>query len=148
MKTLETPSRAYNLLLSMEVEAVAADTEAAAFEAAEGAFEAAALAFAAAEAAAFAALTFAVRDALALPSGCKLGDEPSLLELRDGPQDLANQNGGRGVLKEERRGGCGNEGNPLRLQHVVAGELHHEIAGEPIGALDNDSPRAIGQQAL
>ena len=38
--------------------------------------------------------------------------------------------------------------DPLRLQHVVAGELHHEIAGEPVGALDNDRPRAIGQQPL
>jgi hypothetical protein len=35
---------------------------------------------------------------------------------------------------------------PLRLQHVVPGELDHQIAGEPIRALDDDRPRAVAEK--
>jgi hypothetical protein len=33
-------------------------------------------------------------------------------------------------------------------QHIVPRELHHEIAGEPVRALDDDRLRAVSQQAL
>ena len=94
------------------------------------------------------ALALPGRNALPLPSSRQLSDKSGLLELRDGPQDLKDQNSSRCVLKEECWRRRGNKGNPLRLQHVVAGELDDEIAGEAVRALDNDGPRAIGQQAF
>jgi len=35
---------------------------------------------------------------------------------------------------------------PLRFEHVVAGELHHQVTGEPIRALHDDGPCAVRQQ--
>jgi len=49
------------------------------------------------------ALTLPGSHALSLPSGCQLGDEAGLLELRDGPQNLTDKNRSRGVFEEERR---------------------------------------------
>jgi hypothetical protein len=72
-KTSETPSRAYNSLLSMEAEAAAVDMAAAAFEAAEAvAFEAAAAAFEAAAVEA-AALAFEAAEAADLAAAAAEG---------------------------------------------------------------------------
>jgi hypothetical protein len=53
---------------------------------------------------ALSALTLAVRQALPLPSSRKLGNEASLLELRDGPQNLADEDGSRGVSSRKNFG--------------------------------------------
>ena len=49
------------------------------------------------------ALALPGRHALPLPGSRQLSDEAGLLELRDGPQDLPDEDRGRGVLEEERR---------------------------------------------
>ena len=39
-----------------------------------------------------------------------------------------------------------SSGDALRLEHVMAGELHHEVARETVWALDDDRAPAIGHQ--
>jgi len=50
-------------------------------------------------------------------------------------EDLAHENRGRGVLDEV----CGrrrrDEGDPLRLEHVVAREPHHEVTSEAVSVV-------------
>jgi hypothetical protein len=48
-------------------------------------------------------LAFAGSHTLSLASSRQLGDEAGLLELSNGPQDLADEDGSRGVFEEECR---------------------------------------------
>ena len=63
-------------------------------------------------------------------------------------QYLTHEDRGRGVLGEVQRRGGGDQGDAALLEHVVPGELDHEVAGEPVGALDHDCARPVGQQGL
>src|SRR5262249_52395996 len=95
-----------------------------------------------------AAFTFAVPSRLAIPGGLKLGDQARLLELRDGTQHLAHEDGSRRVLKEKIGGGCRDEVDPESLQHVMSGELHGQITGEAVGALNQDDTNPIAGDPL
>ena len=79
---------------------------------------------------------------LSLPlalSGCRqFRNTAGLLELSYGPQHLAHQNGGGRVLGEKIGCGCRNDRDAKTLEHVIAGELHGEVAGEPIWRLYKD----------
>ena len=97
---------------------------------------------------ALAALALAGRKPLPLPRCRELCHEGRLLELRDGTEDLAHQDGSRRILDEEGRCARRNDADAPRPQHVVAGELHHEVTGEAVGALDEDRPRAVAHQLL
>ena len=63
-------------------------------------------------------------------------------------EHLAHEDRSRAVLDEV----CGrrrrDEGDSLRLEHVVTRELHHEVASEAVGAFDKDRPRAVAQEPL
>ena len=77
--------------------------------------------------------------ALNLDAGCtlavarrlQLGHQRGLLELADGAKHLPNQHGRRRVRQEEVRCAGRYQLDAERLQVVVAGELHDEVAGEP-----------------
>ena len=95
-----------------------------------------------------AALAFAIPSPLAIPSGLQLGDQARLLELGDGAEHLADQNGGRRVLSEKVRGRRRDEVDPQPFQHVVAGELDGQVTSKAIRALDDDRPDPIAGDPL
>ena len=61
---------------------------------------------------ALAALALAVGQPLPFPRRSQLRDSCRLFKLRDGAEDLAHQDSGRGVLEEERGGRRRDEGDP------------------------------------
>jgi hypothetical protein len=68
--------------------------------------------------------------------------------LRDGAQNLADQNGSGRVLEEKVRGAGRDEVDPKCFQHVMAGELDSQITSKAkIRALD-DCPDAIAGDPL
>jgi hypothetical protein len=60
-----------------------------------------------------------------------------LIELSDGPEDLPDQ--GRG-----RRVGC-DQLDTLRLQRLVSGLLHDQVAREAAGVLEDDCASAVAE---
>jgi hypothetical protein len=89
------------------------------------------------------ALDFDASGALALARCLELGDRHGAVELADGAENLAHEHGGWRVGKERIRRGCRHEGNAESLKEGVPSLLHHEVAGETVGALDNDGPYAV-----
>jgi len=54
----------------------------------------------------------------------------------------------RGVLSKEIGRGGRNERDTELLQEVMARKLHCQVAGEAIGAFDDDAADAIGRNAV
>lgn len=79
----------------------------------------------------------ALRD-LAVASSLQLGDRGRFFELRDGAKHLPHQDGGRCVFGEMVRCAGGRQLNATFPQVMMAGELHRQITGEPVRALDQD----------
>jgi hypothetical protein len=67
----------------------------------------------------------------------------ALSALSDGPQHLAHQNSGGRVLGEEVGCRCRNDRDAETPEHVVASELHSEVASEPIGRFNDDGLCAV-----
>src|SRR5215831_586322 len=78
-----------------------------------------------------------------LAGGLELGDQRGLFELGDGTENLAHHHRGRGFLDEEARCGGGDERDAEGLEVIVADQLDGEVAGEAVGALDQDHAHAI-----
>jgi len=94
---------------------------------------------------ALAPLAFAGRLPLAIARSLELGDDGSLIELGDGAKHLPHQNRCRGILQEERRWGELGRRPGLSGSHALQDS---EVAGEPVGAFNDDSAHRLAGDTL
>ena len=88
---------------------------------------------------------FALADftALALAGTAQLRDRHGLVELGDRAEHLAHQLGSRCVVDEGAGAVCRDKVDATFAQLGVTDFLHHEIASEATGRLDDDRPHAV-----
>src|SRR3982074_605806 len=80
---------------------------------------------------------------LALPGALELGNNHRLVELRDCAEYLPDQFRCRRVVEEGLRAVGSDQLDAKGLQLRKANLLHHEVAREPAGGLDDDGASAI-----
>ena len=85
---------------------------------------------------------------LAVACDPELADELRLLELRDGPEYLADQNCGRRVLAEVVGAVRRHKLDAHIPEKSVPGKLDHQVAGEPRRVLDQHNGHAVVPDAL
>jgi hypothetical protein len=85
---------------------------------------------------------------LAISSRLELGDQARFLELGNRAEHLAHQHRRWCVFDEEIGSRGRDQGDAKRLQEIVAGKLHREIASEPVRAFNEDAAHAVACDAV
>jgi hypothetical protein len=87
--------------------------------------------------------------AFALTGGPQLEDDDVLLELSDGAEHLPDQNAGRLVVGAGQVDAVSSENASADLRKLVEDYLlHHQVAGQAVGALDDDGADAVRFEAI
>ncbi len=85
---------------------------------------------------------------LAVARRLELGNKRRLFELRDGTEHLTHKHRGRRILDKEIRRRRRDHGDAELAQAVMAGELHSQVTGESVRALDNDGSHPIAGDSV
>jgi hypothetical protein len=92
---------------------------------------------------ALAALAFAVPGPLAVAGAAQIGYRHGLVEFGDSAEDLSNELGCRAGICELVWAIRSNRRDAGSLQPLIARFLHHQVAGEATGRLDDDGLHAV-----